>query len=187
MENERLTKKEQFKLDLFDYGKTLLISFIMVYFVLRFLCIPVQVQGTSMYPTLEDKSVGISNKIGYDVDGLKRFDIAIIHVDSGEKYLVKRVVGLPGETISYHDGNLYVNGNIVEEPFLDENYKKDYGLNFTSDIEEITLKEGEYYCLGDNRPFSKDSRSYGPFQASQVSSKGVFIFYPFDEFGVKSW
>ena len=187
MESERFNKIEQLKLDLFEYTKTLLISFIVVYFVLRYICIPVQVQGSSMYPTLEDQSVGISNKLGYKLRGLSRFDIAIIHVDDADKYLVKRVIGLPGETISYHDENLYVNGKVVEEEFLNEDYRKEYGLNFTSDIQEITLGEDEYYCLGDNRPYSRDSRSYGPFHVEQISSKGVFILFPFRNFGVKSW
>ena len=187
MKKEVLSQKDLLKRDIFDYCKTLLISLVSVYLIVHYIFLPVQVKGTSMYPTLEDKALGISNKIGFTLNGLKRFDIVIIHMDDNNNYLVKRIIGLPGETISYKEDKLYINGEYVEEPFFDESYRSSSSHPFTNDFEEITLGENEYYCLGDNRPSSRDSRYYGPFLKEQLSSKGVFIFYPFSKFGVKSW
>lgn len=140
-----------------------------------------------MYPTLQTDAIGVSNIIGLNLRGIDRFDIVIIRMDTSAGYLVKRVVGLPGETVQYRDGKLYINGEETAEDFLDQEYISTQESPFIEDTEAITLAEDEYYCIGDNRPVSRDSRYYGPFKKSQISSKGVLILYPFDEFGVKSW
>lgn len=186
MKKEVLSKSERFKSEVFDYCKTLVQTFFAVYIIVNFFIVPVQVEGNSMYPTLKDDSIGVSNKIGYSLMGISRFDIVVISLDN--KYLVKRVIGLPGETIAYKDDVLYVNGNPIEEPFLDAEYKKNEttGL-FTSNLEEFKLGSDEYYCMGDNRPHSRDSRYYGPFHKEQFVSKGVMILYPFSNIGIKSW
>ncbi|MBQ9327212.1 MAG: signal peptidase I [Solobacterium sp.] len=185
--NTYAKEPETFLESVWDFIKTLMISMVIVFLVANFVARPIQVRGDSMYPTLESSSIGISNVLGRKMSGLKRFDIAIIYLKDKDEYLVKRVVGLPGETISYHGGTLYVNGEAVEEPFLDTWYRTQWGEPFMEDVEEITLEEGEYYCLGDNRPSSRDSRYYGPFYEEQIVAKGSFILYPFDQFGVKSW
>ena len=97
------------------------------------------------------------------------------------------MVGLPGETISYTDGVLYVDGAPVNETFFDEAYVSTYGADFMRDIEPVTLKEDEYYCLGDNRPHSSDSRVYGPFKEDVIVAKGALILFPLAEFGVRTW
>ena len=148
---------------------------------------PVQVLGSSMYPTLQDQEFGFSNLIGMRMDGIKRFDIVIIYVDPKEKYLVKRVVGLPGETVSYTGGQLYINGEAVEENFFNEEYRSRFGTAFMEDVAPVTLGEDEYFCLGDNRPHSTDSRVYGPFRADQIRSKGVLVLFPFSEIGIHTW
>ncbi len=182
------TKKQETFLDgVWDFLKTLLISMIVVYTVTTFFVRPVQVIGTSMYPTLESNAIGFANIIGRKMDGLKRFDIAIIRIEEKNEYIVKRVIGLPGETVSYQNDVLYINGEAVEEPFLDPSYMASFEAPFTNNIEPITLKEGEYYCLGDNRPASRDSRYYGPFTEDKIVAKGTLIIYPFQNFGVKSW
>ena len=168
------------------FFRDLAISLAAVLIVVNFIFRPIQVKGSSMYPTLSGGQFGVSNLIGYTTSGVKRFDIVIIYMDDKNEYLVKRCVGLPGETISYQEGILYVNGEPVEENFFDESYVSSFDV-FMEDLDEITLGENEYFCLGDNRPHSTDSRYYGPFTDEQIISKGVFIFYPFSSFGVKSW
>lgn len=167
--------------------KDLAICMIIVLLVTNFVIRPVQVKGNSMYPTLQDNSIGVSNTLGYHVSSLERFDIVIIYVPEKSEYLVKRVIGLPGETVSYSNGQLYINDEAVEETFLDQSYVESYGSAFMSDVAPITLGEDEYYCLGDNRPHSSDSRVYGPFKKENIKSKGVFILWPLSEFGVQTW
>lgn len=178
--------KGNFVLAILDFVKTLLISFGIVFILWTYIVKPVQVEGNSMYPSLQDGSIGFSNVLGYKLGGLDRFDISIIYLDGGNKYLVKRVIGMPGETVSYKDGSLYINGEVMEEPFLETSYTSGFDV-FTEDFEEVTLGPDEYFCMGDNRPYSRDSRYYGPFTKSQMSSKGVFVVLPLQQFGVKSW
>lgn len=177
--------------DLRELGMTAVASMLAVLLMITFVVRPIRVEGNSMYPTLESDSPGFSNIIGLNTAGLKRFDIAVIRVtgENSAKCLVKRVIGLPGETISYKGGVLLVNGQAVDEPFLNENFVASYGGRgvFMGDVAEITLGSDEYYCLGDNRPNSRDSRYYGPFKRGCIICKGAFILLPIKDFGVKTW
>ncbi len=187
MENKDRNLWKAIGLEALDWAKTLGISFLIVTITVNFFIQTIRVDGSSMYPTLESNEFGLSNVLSVRLDQIERFDIAVILMGENNKYLVKRVIGLPGETISYRNGILYVNGEEVRESFLDTDYCRNYNGVFMADIEEITLGENEYYCLGDNRPNSKDSRYYGPFQKKQIKCVGALILYPFDRFGLKSW
>ena len=173
--------------EVLDWVKTLGISFLIVTVTVNFFIRTIRVDGSSMYPTLESDEFGLSNVLSVRLDQIERFDIAVIYMEKENKYLVKRVIGLPGETVSYRSGILYINGEEIRESFLDTDYCRNFNGVFMVDIDEITLGENEYYCLGDNRPNSKDSRYYGPFQKKQIKCVGALILYPFDRFGLKSW
>lgn len=178
-EKKHKTKKKHLKKSVLEnvifFGKSLVISLVAVLVVLNFLIHPVQVEGNSMAPTLKNQEYGLSNIIGAKLGHFDRFDIVIIHMEDSGRYLIKRIIGLPGETISYKNDVLYVNGKAVKEPFLDSNFMSAYP-QFTSDVEEITLGKDEYFCLGDNRPNSADSRMYGAFKKSQITAKGWLFF-----------
>ena len=173
--------------EVISFIRDLAICIVAVFLLTSFVIRPVQVKGNSMYPTLNDAALGFSDVGGYKIAGLKRFDIAIIYVAEKDEYLVKRVIGLPGDTVSYENGKLYINGEYVEETFLSDKYVSSFNGTFMADVAPITLGNDEYYCLGDNRPHSSDSRYYGPFKKENIISKGVFIFYPFTQFGVETW
>jgi len=180
-------KTSTFQKDFLEFLKTLAISFLIVFLLVHYVARPIRVQGDSMYPTLHDGAVGVANIAGLNLNGIRRFDVVIIWVEDKKEYLVKRVVGLPGETVSYQNDQLYINGQAVAEDFFNTEYKNSSTKPFTGDIDEITLGSDEYYCLGDNRPFSRDSRYYGPFTRSMIVAKGALILYPFNEFGVATW
>ena len=156
-----------------DLIEVVLISAILVFVVLKYVFIPCKVDGLSMYPTLDDGDYGYSFVITRNI-GIERFDIAVIRTE--ERLLVKRVIGLPGEKIVYSNNILYVNDVACEEDFLSDVY--------TDDL-EIILGEDEYFCLGDNREVSRDSRYYGPFSSSEIVSTHYFVLYPFARFGEK--
>ncbi len=182
-----MKKKIDWKAEIFDFVKTLVICFIIVFAVTTFIVKPARVSQNSMYPTIYDKSIGIGNVIGVKLGNIDRFDIVVINTKRSENtYIIKRVIGLPGETVEFKNSQLFINGEVVEESFLDQNYYDEitniYGY-FTEDIPPIVLGEGEIFCLGDNRRYSKDSRHYGPFEISQVVSKDFFVVYPFGKFG----
>ncbi|MFV0479464.1 MAG: signal peptidase I [Anaerorhabdus sp.] len=177
--------KINWKKEIIEFFKILIICFIIVFVITKFIVKPIRVSQNSMYPTIYDQSVGVSSVISTYMEEFERFDIVVL--DTGEEnYIIKRVIGLPGETIEIKDEVLYVNGIAVEQLFFDEAYyqetMEEQGY-FTEDIAAVVLSEDEIYCLGDNRPFSKDSRHYGAFNIEQVISKGAFFFYPFEQFG----
>lgn len=132
-----------------------------------FVLFPVQVQGTSMYPTLKSGERGISFLVG--TNSFNRGDIVVVDVDG--RYLVKRVVGLPGEKISAQNGKVYINGERIEEPYISSNV-------FTSDFNSEVAAD-EVFCLGDNRENSVDSRRYGPFKFDAIKAKGFLPLLPF--------
>jgi signal peptidase I len=170
------------------FFRDLAICMTAVLLTVNYILRPIQVKGSSMYPTLTDGSVGVSNLLGYSMDGIRRFDIVIVYMEAKNEYLVKRCIGLPGETVSYSDGTLYINGEAMEEEFLETEYAVNFDEGiFMKDMEPVTLGEDEYLCLGDNRPHSTDSRYYGPFKKEQIVSKGIFILFPFSGFGVHTW
>jgi len=155
----------------------ILISVFACFVLLNFVFMVVTVDGSSMNPILENEDKGISF-IMPKLLGKKpeRFSIVVIDTPLNDDLLVKRVIGLPNEKIEYIDNKLYVNGKYIEESFL--------GDVITDDFVYI-CDEDEYYCLGDNRDISRDSRYYGAFSLDEIQAYGVFVFYPFGNFGVK--
>lgn len=161
---------------LLEIIKTLLIAFLIVFLCFKFIFISAIVDGNSMYPTLHDGDRGFSFVVTKNI-GIERFDICVIDPEDVDYLLVKRVIGLPGETIEYKDNKLYVNGEYIKENFLSDEVNT---YDFT-----VTLGEDEYYCLGDNRENSNDSRHYGAFSSEEIMSTKFFIYYPFSDFGMK--
>ena len=134
---------------------------------------PIRVNGRSMNNTLKDGDIMILNIIGYRTSSLKRFDIVV--VDNGKDYLIKRVIGLPGEEIKYIDNVLYVNGKVVKDKYANGNTG-----NFKTKV-----KNNSYFVLGDNREDSLDSRFYGSFNKKKILGKTNFTLFPFNRFGNK--
>ena len=138
---------------------------------------PIRVNGTSMDPTLNNGDIMILNEIGYHLNGLDRFDIVVIN-SSGEK-IIKRVIGLPGETVAYRNNKLYINDKEVVENFKHQD-TKDFEL---SSLNVKIIPRNYYFVVGDNRGNSKDSRSIGLINKKQIMGKASFILYPFNRIG----
>ena len=138
---------------------------------------PIKVNGTSMVPTLYNGDIMILNEIGYHLNGLDRFDIVVIN--SKNEKIIKRVIGLPGETVEYKNNKLYVNGKEIKENFKHGD-TKDFDL---SDIKVDKIPKNYYFVVGDNRANSKDSRSIGLIHKKQIMGKTSFVLYPFNRIG----
>lgn len=156
-------------LDVYPY----LVIIIVVVLIRSFIATPIKVNGTSMDPTLKEGETMILNKIGMTFKGIKRFDIVV--VKTADTYLIKRVIGLPGDSIKYSDGKLYINEKVVDDP---------YSKTQTEDFDEVKLKKNEYFVMGDNRAVSKDSRMIGPVTKSEIKGKTNIIIFPFSKFGI---
>lgn len=184
MDEHRLakkTKRESFLIEAIDSLRLVIIVLVLVYVIPVFVLRPETVTGDSMVPTLKDGDRGLTNIFASLAFGVHRFDVvAVVEPKSGDQW-VKRVIGLPGETISYQNGVLYIDGQTVEEPFLDDQYIQGAGFTratFSRDVSEITLADDEYFLVGDNRQVSYDSRSVGPFKRSDIIGKHLYVFYP---------
>ena len=130
-----------------------------------------------MVPTLSDGYIMFLNEIGYHLNGVKRFDIVVVNTDN-EK-IIKRVIGLPEETVEYKNNKLYINDKEVFENFKHGD-TKDFTL---ADINVEVIPKNYYFVVGDNRGNSKDSRVIGLIHKDQIMGKTGFILYPFDHFG----
>ena len=182
-------KKKGILDELFEYIKMIIFSFIFVFLLTNFIIRPVQVIGPSMYPTLKDQEMGFTNIIALRLNGIQRYDVVVAYLESKDEQIVKRVIGLPYDTISCENGILYINGEAVDETYLDADYvfeqsQLEYDKQFTKDFDEITLGEDEYFLMGDNRLHSSDSRVFGVFKKEDILSKSVYIWYPFSEMRV---
>lgn len=160
---------------------------LLLYTVIRtFLFYPFQVEGSSMYPTMKDGERFILNKL----DEIDRFEIVVFPAPdgSGDQY-VKRVIGLPGDTIRYEDNQLYVNDQAIEEQYLaalkEANPNELVTENFT--LENLTgvseVPADSYFVLGDNRPVSHDSRQFQYIDMEAVEGTAHWRFLPLSEFG----
>ena len=156
-----------------------------VYFILHYVGQRTVVRGDSMDTTLSDGQNLIMDKLSYRFHEPERYDIIIFPGPEEEgmhPYYIKRIIGMPGETVQIKDGKVYIN---------DKELKSDvYGITDYIDYpgiaeEPVTLGKDEYFCLGDNRPVSQDSRYeiVGPVKRSQIVGKVWIRIWPLNKFG----
>ncbi len=143
---------------------------IAVILIRTFIITPVRVDGASMDQTLNDGEILLLYKLA----NIDYGDIVVLDEEKENEIIIKRIIGMPGDTVSIENNTVYVNDEEIEE---------DYAYGETSDYEEITLEDDEYFILGDNRPISKDSRYFGPVKEDEIIGKVIFRLWPFNKFG----
>ena len=149
--------------------------------VIRYVGQKTVVEGSSMSPTLEDGDNLIVDKLSYRFSDPQRFDIVVFrYLYKEDSFYIKRVIGLPGETVQIVDGEIYIDGELLAEEYGNEQME-----NPGRAIQPVTLGAGEYFVLGDNRNLSSDSRD--PLVANvseeQIVGKAFVCIYPFEHFG----
>lgn len=185
---DRINKKKQKKphpilSEIISWIWSIIVACVLMAILYFFIGRPFTVSGQSMYPTLHNGDHMIMSKLG----GINRFDVVILKAPDEDKEYIKRVIGMPGDTVEVKSGVLYINGKVVEQPFINsDNSKK------TVFIDDFTLKEltgvdkvpeGKYFVMGDNRGVSKDSRMIGFIDASAIEGKAVFTVWPINRIG----
>ena len=187
--------------DILGFIKVFVASAIVILLFVNFVAHPVRVDGRSMYPTLKNGEFGFTNVGGVLLNGVERGDIVVVTMkEEGQKtHWVKRVIGLPGDTVSCVNDVVYINGKVLDETkYIDPDYRQSLVDKFgyfnkvpnadntnVEDFEEVKLKDDEYYVMGDNRPYSKDSRYVGPVKKSQIFAKKMLVLLPISDIGVK--
>lgn len=143
---------------------------VVVVLIRTFIITPVRVDGDSMKNTLKNGDILLL----YKLSSIDRFDIIVLDEEKDNEKIIKRVIGLPGETVAIKNGKIYINDKVIDD---------EYAYGQTSDYNKVTLKDDEYFILGDNRLISKDSRYFGPIKENEIKGKIVFRLFPFTKIG----
>lgn len=152
-----------------------------IYLVVHYVGERTEVNGESMYPSLEDGDNLIVDKISYHFSDPKRFDVVVFPFQYQQgTFYIKRIIGLPGETVQIYEGNIYINGKVLEESY---GYEPIKNAGLASDV--VTLGADEYFVLGDNRNNSADSRepSVGNISREDIVGKAWLRIWPIDKIG----
>lgn len=186
---KREKPKKSWKREVFEWVMVFVVAGVIAFVVRTFVFVPVMVDGQSMMNTLQDREFLIATKYDYLLGDPERFDVVICHypgrmrpgllgIGEVQEDFVKRVVGLPGETIELRAGELYVNGEFVAQDFARTESVADFG--------PYTVPEGHYFVMGDNRNNSTDGRDprIGVVDQRCILGKALFVLLPFQDAGV---
>jgi signal peptidase I len=161
--------------------RDLFISVILAVLVILFLYQPVKVEGTSMMPALVDQERIFINKFVYrfGIGNIERGDMVVFWfpMDPTKSY-IKRVIGVPGDTIEVDDGTVVVNGQRLEETYVTEEFRDRQSMS------AFKVQPDEYFVLGDHRSSSNDSRSWGTVPRRYIYGKAVFVYWPLEKMGL---
>jgi len=160
------------------WTRDLLIAIGLALVIIVFLYQPVKVEGTSMAPLLSDQERIFINKFVYRFEPIQRGDVVVFWYPLDRtKSFIKRVVGLPGESVEIRQGAVYVNGIVVPEPYVPRQYED------LSDFGPVPVPKDSYFVMGDHRISSNDSRVFGPVASRYIYGRAVFAYWPVDHFG----
>ena len=170
------------------YGMMVILIGCIVFGIYHFCVIPVKIQGISMENTLHDQDIALIHSYDLKREDLRRFDVVVIDSEAMNEKIIKRVIGLPHETVQLKDDILYINGESVEQPFLNKKFvlqklDEHKTKHYTSDF-QITLEDDEYFVLGDSRLDSTDSRHFGPVRFEEIKGSRGMIIFPFAHMNV---
>jgi signal peptidase I len=162
-----------------SWVRDLVVSVAVSAFIIIFLYQPVRVEGTSMLPVLEDQDRLFINKIAYRVGDIHPGDVVVFQYPHDHtKSYIKRVIALPGDHLRINQGDVYVNGKRLAEPYVPSRFADDRSLP------ETVLPSNEYWVMGDHRSISSDSRDFGPVDRGLIYGKAVFVYWPMEQVGV---
>ena len=170
----RRDKNKKKKSSLREMVEVIVTALVLAFLIKTFVVGNFWIPSESMVPTIEVNDKVMVTNFSYWFEGPKRGDVIVFRypLDTKKDY-IKRCIGLPGETVEFRDSKLYVNGQLVEEPYLPE------GLVF-EDYGPIEVPEGQYFMCGDNRNHSSDSRVWGFVEKRLIIGKAQVIYWPFD-------
>ncbi len=158
--------------------RDLILSVLLAFIVIVFLYQPVQVEGTSMMPHLENHERIFINKFTYRFRPIERGDVVVFRypLDPSKSY-IKRVIGLPGDVVSIRDGHVLVNDKPLSEPYVPPSYLDDQSYA------PVKVEANHYFVLGDHRSSSNDSRVWGTVDRQFIYGKAVLVYWPLGQWG----
>ena len=172
------TVKKSAAAHLRSWLRDMIISLLLSALVIIFLYQPVKVEGTSMWPGLDDQERIFINKFVYRLEPIERGDIVVFRYprDTSKSY-IKRVIGVAGDHVSIVNGAVILNGRELKEPYVPLDYSD------TRSLREIVVPADSFFVLGDHRSMSNDSREFGCVERAYVYGKAVFVYWPMERLG----
>jgi len=147
---------------------------------------PHKIKGQSMEPNFHDGQYLLTDKVSYRLGEPKRGDVVVFRAPpSYSDEFIKRIVGLPGDTVKVEDGGVYLNGKKLEEEYIPQEFLTRAG-QFAQDGKQITVPEGSYFVFGDNREHSLDSRGLGLIKKQYITGRAWVIYWPLSDSGTIS-
>lgn len=167
---------------LLDIAQTLVLSAVFFIVIWFFFMRPFQVNGLSMFPTLNDKEYVLTNIIGLVFTAPKLGDVVVFKSPrNNEEVFIKRVIGVPGDRIMVKDGSVYVNGEIIDESEYLSKDVKTYAGAFLKEGVEVKVPNDSYIVMGDNRLYSSDSREWGFVPKDFLHGMSFLAYWPIEE------
>lgn len=166
-----------------DFIETIVIALSIFLVIYLFFLQPHQVNGLSMFPNFQNGEYVLTDKVTFKMRNPKRGEVIVFHAPAAAHCplgtgcdFIKRVIGLPGETVEVKNGHIYINSQELKEPYIPAEYVTQPGEFSKNRV--ITLGPDEYFVDGDNRPYSSDSRAWGPITKSAIVGRAFFVYWP---------
>ena len=164
---------------LVDTIQSILVAAAIFLIIYMFLFRPFQVNGESMFPNFKNGEYVLTNLITLRFNKIHRGQVIVFKAPPDPtKDFIKRVIGLPGDTVMLQNGDVYLNGQKLDQRAFLSSDVKTYGGSFLKDGDSVTVPAGELFVMGDNRPYSSDSREWGFVPMGNVIGESMFIYWP---------
>lgn len=171
-----------------DFTETIVIGLSLFLVVYLFFMQPHQVNGESMVPNFYSGDYVLTDKVSYKLGEPKRGDVIVFHAPESANCptgtgcdFIKRVLGLPGEQVEVKNNGIYINGQALSEPYIPVDFQTQPGAFSRNRV--VILGPNEYFAVGDNRPYSSDSRAWGPVPITNIVGKAFFRYWPAEDIG----
>lgn len=171
--------KKTLKQEIISWVVTIVTAVVLALVIRTFIFEPVSVQGSSMADTLHNGEITFTFKTGYLFNAPQRQDVVICHYPNRKENFVKRIIGVPGDTVAIVGTTVYINGQPLEEPYLNPERNR-----YDHTMMPVTLGENEYFVMGDNRDNSNDSRNLsqvGPITRDMIVGHVTCVLFPFNQ------
>ncbi len=168
---------------IFDFLQGIVVVLALLVMIYLFIMSPQEINGASMEPNFHNGEYILTNKISYKLRDPVRGDVVIFKSPMNKEIdYIKRVIGLPGDTVSLRDNAFWINGEKVEEPYLTTGTPI-FGGSYLAEGQSVVVPPGTYFVAGDNRPHSSDSREFGPIAKEDFIGVAIFRYFPFSLMG----
>lgn len=175
---------------LLEFIQSIVLALSVFVLIYLFVAQPNEVKGSSMVPNFLDKEYLLTEKISYQFKGdPKRGDVVIFKAPASEACsaegceYIKRVIGVPGDRVMVKDGEVYINGELLDQSFLPNKVITEAG-SYCQEGLEVVVPAGKYLCFGDNRPNSRDGREFGPITRDSIIGKAFLKYWPISSIGI---